>query len=208
MIESPPVHYVASPELKARVLAISVIVGIVLAIGPPRSAASSPQAKPCFSIGDTVTVTGRYWPIIGSNFQLYQPRNKNFCVRYPKRTDHIPLPDLDVNVRGGAIRDITLPQNAYLEATGVLTDLFPETVIGFKVISFRNVDAEVKAEIAAWTQHCKEWQEGQAAILSKRLHGGNIGRDTDALGRKCGISGVDAQLPHGEIGPIWRKEPR
>jgi hypothetical protein len=91
--------------------------------------------------------------------------------------------------------------------TGVLTDQWPiVSPIGFKVISFRNVDAEIKAEIAEWTHRCTLWQDEQLAIISKRLHGGNTSRFTDALGGKCGIAAVDAQLPHDEIGPIWRTQ--
>lgn len=173
----------------------------------PATNAQTPRGIPCFSIGDTITVTGTYSPTIGSNFHLYQPRAKSLCVHYPKRTSHIPLTDLDVNVTDEPLRNIKLPQRAYLEVTGVLTDLYPELVIGFKVTSFRNVDTEIKTEIADWTQHCKEWQDEQLAIINKKLHGGNAGRMTDALGRKCGVAGVDAQLPHEEIGPIWRREP-
>lgn len=120
----------------------------------------------------------------------------------------MPLTDLDVNVTAGAIGNVKLPQNLYLEVTGMLTDLYPQvSPVGFKVISVRNVDAEVKAEIAEWTRQCTQWQNGQLAVISKRLHGGNTERITDALDRKCGIAGVDAELPHEEIGPIWRRQP-
>jgi hypothetical protein len=169
--------------------------------------ATEKQAKPCFNIGDTVTVTGTYSPIIGSNFELYLPRAKGLCVHYPKRTDRMPLTSMDVNVGGGAIRDIKLLRRVYLEVTGVLTDLFPEMVIGLKITSVRNVDAEVNAEMAEWSQRCKNWQDKQIAVISKKLHGGNVARTTDALDRKCGVSGVDAQLPHDVIGPVWRREP-
>ncbi|MGI0080526.1 MAG: hypothetical protein ACRECH_12995 [Nitrososphaerales archaeon] len=154
----------------------------------------------CFGIGDTITVTGQTSFVNGgTEFVLYQPRAKGFCVCYPKPTDHIALTDL------GTIGD-KLPQNVYLEVTGVLTDQWPVvSPIGFKVTSFRNVDAEIKAEIAEWTRRCTQWQDKQLAIMSKRLHGGNTARFTDALGGKCGVGGVDAQLPHEEIGPIWRR---
>jgi hypothetical protein len=120
----------------------------------------------------------------------------------------MPLESLDVNVAGGPLRDISLPQRTYIEVTGVLTDLFPEiSPLGFKVLSLRNVDAEVKAELSDWTQRCKEWQDRQLVSISPKLHGGNVGRLTDALNRKCGIEGANAQLPHEVIGPIWRREP-
>jgi len=187
--------------------------GISAQLPTPRTTAPISRASPsrttsCFGIGDTITVTGTYLPVIGSNFSLYEPRTKGLCAHYPKRTDHMPITSLDVNVAGGPIKDINLPQHVYLEVTGVLTDLYPQfSPLGFKVISFRNVDTEVKAEISDWTQHCNEWQDGQLAIIGNKLHGGNVARTTDALGRKCGITGYDAQLPHDVIGPIWRREP-
>src|SRR5690348_6163143 len=145
-----------------------------LVLGPLPASAQKP-AKPsgasartrCFNIGDTITVTGKYLPIIGANFSLYQPRAKNLCVHYPERTSRMPLTDLDVNVTGGAIGNVKLPQNLYLEVTGILTDLYPQvSPVGFKVVSVRNVDAEVKAEIAEWTRHCTQWQDGQLAVIS------------------------------------------
>jgi hypothetical protein len=153
----------------------------------------------CFSIGETITVTGQAsFPNGGTEFVLYQPRAKGLCIRYPRPTDHVALAEL------GTIGD-KLPQNVYLEVKGVLTDQWPVVYpIGFKVISFLNIDAEVKAEIAQWTRQCTQWQDEQLAIISKQLHGGNVARFTDALGQKCGIGGVDAKLPHEEIGPIWR----
>jgi hypothetical protein len=159
-------------------------------------------AARCFNIGDTITVTDQVSFINGgTELNLYPPRAKGICIHYPKPTDNIGLMNL------GTIGD-KLPQNVYLEVTGVLTDQWPiVSPIGFKVKSFRNVDAEVKAEIADWTQRCEQWQDEQLAIVRKRLHGGNSARLTDALGRKCGVAGVDAQLPHTEIGPIWRPEP-
>ena len=192
-----------------------LLLATVLALAPlatsaqePAKASAASARTRCFNIGDIITVTGKYLPIIGANFSLYQPRAKGLCVHYPKRTSRMPLTDLDVNVTGGAIGKVKLPPNLYLEVTGTLTDLYPQvSPVGFKVMSVRDVDVEVKAEIAEWTRQCTRWQDGQLSIISKRLHGGNTERITDALDRKCGVAGVDAELPHEEIGPIWRRSP-
>lgn len=161
-----------------------------------------PASTRCVDIGDTITVTGQASFVNGgTDFVLYQPRAKGLCIHYPKPTDHIALTTL------GTIGK-KLPQNIYLEVRGVLADQWPTVYpIGFKVISFQNVDAQVKAEISDWTHRCTQWQDEQLAIISKRVHGGNTARMTDALDRKCGVAGVDSQLPHEEIGPIWRREP-
>jgi hypothetical protein len=172
-------------------------------MAPIRKPSGSAPTR-CFSIGDTITVTGQAsFPNGGTEFVLYQPRVKGLCIHYPKPTDHIAPLSL------GTIGE-KLPQDVYLEVTGILTDQWPiVSPIGFKIISSRNVDTQVRAEIAGWTRQCTQWQDEQLAIISKRLHGGNTARFTDALGqgRKCGVAGVDAQLPHEEIGPIWRPEP-
>ena len=101
-----------------------------------------------------------------------------------------------------------LPQGIYLEVIGILTDPYPiMSPVDFKVISFRDVDAQIKAEIEEWTRRCTQWQDQQLAIISERLHGGNTERITQQLDQKCGVAGVDAQLPHEVIGPIWRRKP-
>jgi hypothetical protein len=202
------------------VLPVCVLAGTLLVIPPfntvsaqsaavksTTSAKKATPARTCFNVGDTITVIGRFTPIIGANFVLYQPRAKGLCAHYPKPSSHVTLTDFDVNVPPGPIRNVKLPQGVYLEVTGLLTDLFPEiSPLGLKVLSFRNVDAEVKAELSDWTERCKEWQDRQLDIISPKLHGGNVGRFTDALNRTCGIEGVNAQLPHEVIGPIWRRE--
>jgi hypothetical protein len=67
-------------------------------------------ARHCFSIGDTITVTGQAtFPNGATDFALYQPRAEGLCIHYPKPTDHSPLTDLGTigtklpqNVSGGS----------------------------------------------------------------------------------------------------------
>jgi hypothetical protein len=203
------------------VLPVCVMAGTLLVIPPfntvsaqsptVKSTTTAKKATPsrtCLNVGNTITVIGRFTPLIGANFVLYQPRANGLCAHYPKPSSRMTLTAFDVNVASGPIRNVKLPQDVYLEVTGVLTDLFPEiSPLGLKVLSFRNVDAEVKAELSDWTQRCNEWQDRQLDTISPKLHGGKVGRLTDALNRKCGIEGVNARLPHEVIGPIWRREP-
>jgi hypothetical protein len=202
-----PLHWVydatANMEIPVNIrpLAALILTPFTAWAQQPAKPSSAPATIRCFSIGDTITATGQAsFPNGGTEFVLYQPRAKGLCIHYPKPSDHVALADL------GTI-GTKLPQDIYLEVTGILTDQWPVVYpVGFKVLSFRNVDVEVKAEIAEWTRRCAQWQDGQLAIISKQLHGGSTSRITDAQGQKCGIVGVNAKLPHEEIGPIWRPQ--
>jgi hypothetical protein len=71
-----------------------------------------------------------------------------------------------------------LPAEVYVEVQGVLTEHQPMYGIGLKIISFRDVDAPVKAELAEWKRHCEEWQDSNSPDLMSKTHGAQITRIT------------------------------
>lgn len=165
-------------------------------------AAAEKQARACLSIGDTATVTGHIEP--GVNGGTYFVPLKQFCVYYPKRTDRFVPRSVEI------IGD-KLPPSIYVEVVGELSDPWPVEGIGFKVKTFRNVDLEVRAQLAEWKRGCEQWQDKNSARLSEQTHGGQIAHITgdefsDAPGHRCGIWAADMKLPHDVI-TIWRPEP-
>lgn len=180
-------------------LALSVLCWVVAST---LGASAQTNAKACSNIGDTVTVRGHADAFVngGTYFVLLKP----LCVRYPKPTDHFSPINLETIGE-------KLPPADYLEVTGELSDPWPLVGVGIKVKTFRNVDADVKAELADWLRLCKEWQDERIPALTKRMHGAQVARQTDDTpfsskpGHRCGIGAADTQLPH-EVATIWRPE--
>jgi len=174
---------------------------IVLFLFPLQLARATEQTGQCFEVGDRVTIRGRIQPGVkfGTNILLL----KGLCVHYPKRTDHFR--PLNVETIGEK-----LPPNVYLEVTGVLSDPWPIYGIAIKIVSYRNVDSEVRAALADWQRQCKRWQDENIPALVARTHGSAVGRiNNDELGslpgHQCAVWAVDTKLPHESV-TIWRPD--
>ena len=184
-------------------LVVGAITSCIFAQQPAHKALpTATQTQPCLKIGETVSVTGRITP--GINGGTYFELLKQMCVHYPKATDSFVPRNMET------IGD-KLPPSIYVEVTGELADPWPLVGIGIKVKTFRNVDAEVKAQLADWKHRCERWQDENSPSVSKQTNGGQIARITgdefwDLPGHRCGLAAADANLPH-EVTTIWRPEP-
>jgi len=95
-----------------------------------------------------------------------------------------------------------------MDITGSLSDDWHRARFLVSVTSMRNVDAEVRAELAAVEAKCTEWQDKNIPDLIKRAHGARVSRIYNKGPRAnniCGIWAYDEAIPHKYIA-IWRHE--
>ena len=175
---------------------------LVVLFSITKPALATEQKASCLNFGDTVTVTGHIQTgaKAGTYFVMLKPQ----CFHYPKRTSHFTPTNL---ITSGD----KLPPDIYVEVTGELVDPWPFVGIGIRIVSFRNVDAQVRTALADWKQRCEHWQDENSPALSKQMHGNQVARITNdefwSLPKaRCGIVAADADLPH-EVTTIWRPEP-
>ncbi len=170
-------------------------IGFALACFYVLSASAAPAAHHrsiCLNIGDTVTVRGRADAMVnaGTYFVPLEP----ICVHYPRRTDRFSTGNLTTI-------GSKLPPGIYVEVTGELQDRYPVYGIGITTAAVRNVDDEVKANIAEAKRRCEAWQAAHSSGLSARAHGARVIRSpqneqSEDYIHRCSIWAVDKALPH------------
>lgn len=160
--------------------------------------ASGAIASPCYKFGQIVTVRGHAISGVndGTDFELLKP----ICVYYPTS------PDTRWSV--SLVQHDKVPVEKYMDITGVLIDDWHRKSFDISVTSMKNVDAEVRVELAAVEAKCKEWQDKNIPGLIKRTHGARVSRIFNKGPRTsniCGIWANDEAIPHKYIA-IWRPE--
>lgn len=171
----------------------SVTLSVLLAVLP---LAAQPQAS-CHNIGEIVTVTGTltkhpFWefrPFVP--FSPFHPFFVCLCsdgaLIVAQRCVVVPTTPSVMEAVGALDK---FPSDTYLEVTGTLA-IRQHGGITLTVAKFRNVDAEIKAKIAAWKRGCTLWQDESIKILFKQekmpafVKPNNIRRMQE--GFKCGI---------------------
>jgi hypothetical protein len=166
------------------------LLGIIFLLVLTSDSFATTPPTPCSKIGETVTVRGRFER---GEITLFSPYP--LCVQYPKtvsngeRVEVYYLPTLGLKPTSGI----------FVEVTGIPRDSFPVVGANFEVISFRDVDAEVKAMIAESIKRCEEWRAENTPILQKRAHGAIVSASAfpspDAKNYpetlRCSLSAVD-----------------
>lgn len=160
--------------------------------------ASVAIASPCYKIGQIVTVRGHAISGVndGTDFELLKP----ICVYYPTS----PVIRESVIL----VQHHKAPVEVYMDITGTLIDDWHRAGFDVSVTSMKNVDAEVRAELAVVEAKCKEWQDQNIPGLIKRAHGAQVTRIFNKGYRTkniCGIWANDEAIPHKYL-VMWRPE--
>ena len=168
-----------------------------------RTAFAAPVSAPCNKLGDKVTITGR--AIGGVNGGTYFEPLMPWCVEFPKNIYH------GVRFTEGHLTTTAqkLPSGVFVEVVGILRDAHPEYGVALEVLSFRNIDDEVRASFAEANKKCQEWQKENAEAFQQKAHGGNVypfeAPQQDKFVR-CGLTAVDS-ITH-EVLTLLRPEPK
>jgi hypothetical protein len=135
--------------------------------------AKASPTESCYKLGETVTIRGYASGFINGG-KYFQPLN-SLCVDFPKNVYN--------GKRFSDVKHMTtmgkkVPPDIIVEATGTLSDPYPIHDVGIKIISVRDVDAQVRASIGAAKadadERCKNWRAQNQTILEHKTNGGRV----------------------------------
>ena len=166
--------------------------------------------EPCFAIGDTVTMTGKFFYANGDILfapQAFPPRR--YCALYYNAWMAMGAVGPEHELHGLSVlpESVNIPLNvlnSWVEVTGLLS--LPRTSGPVLTIrSFKNMGDLIDRYMTAWKQECKQWQDQTISEVPNRKPQNSDNR-TAIDGTECSVT-ITIQRPPGLNFPATASSP-